>query len=288
MKSNLHLPDTLSPGVPKIVTTSFNFNYYQKHGKKFLETFEKLWPEDIRVIAYYDEPVPIEFGERVVLRPISEVGGWPEFEFKLKQWGPMAGHMPDGSYNINFDAFMLRKVFIQQHVAHKFGGKIFWVDADVFTHTKVPEDFLDTVLPDDKVACYLGRKYVHTESGFLGFNALLPETTVFLQIYRELIETGTFLTMSGWHDCWVFDAARGFFPCQDLLVDLAEGLPQNPEEPFGHPFINSVLGDFLDHAKGLRKKQGHSSTADLIVPKEGKYWEDIRKQEQVEQQKEAA
>ena len=43
-------------------------------------------------------------------------------------------------------------------------------------------------------------------------------------------------------------------------------------EIFGHPFINSVLGDYMDHLKGNRKEVGYSRTKELSVKRNGEYW----------------
>jgi len=40
----------------------------------------------------------------------------------------------------------------------------------------------------------------------------------------------------------------------------------------GHPLINSVLGKWLDHMKGVRKSEGRSRDKDLIVARTESYW----------------
>ena len=43
----------------------------------------------------------------------------------------------------------------------------------------------------------------------------------------------------------------------------------------GHPLINSVLGTWLDHMKGVRKSEGSSRKKDLLVPRNEKYWNEV-------------
>jgi hypothetical protein len=40
----------------------------------------------------------------------------------------------------------------------------------------------------------------------------------------------------------------------------------------GHPLINSVLGKWMDHMKGVRKEEGRSRTKDLMVNRTEGYW----------------
>ena len=40
----------------------------------------------------------------------------------------------------------------------------------------------------------------------------------------------------------------------------------------GHPLINSVLGKWIDHMKGVRKSEGRSRERDLMVARTESYW----------------
>ena len=42
-----------------------------------------------------------------------------------------------------------------------------------------------------------------------------------------------------------------------------------------HVFINSVLGDYIDHMKGKRKIKGKSSRSDLRSKKNQDYWKNV-------------
>lgn len=180
----------------------------------------------------------------------------------------MFGMINPTTYNINLDARMARKSFIQAHAVKQFGGKVFWVDADTITHSPIPDTFLDEVLPDDKLACYLGRDWMYTESGFIGFNADHPLCEQFFLFYLNVFKSGAIFTQRGWHDCYGFDAARKIIRRPDLFNDLAAHLP----EGVMHPFVNSVLGAFLDHRKGNRKGS-RTSREDLVINRTEPYWQ---------------
>ena len=175
----------------------------------------------------------------------------------------MNGH----EYDINFDARMARKAFIQCHGARTLRGKVFWIDADVIAHAPVPDTFLDEVLPDDKMCCFLGRDgWCYTESGFIGFNPDHQACPTFMAAYLGAFTSGAIFTQPGWHDCHGFDMARRAFD-PALFVNLATGLP----EGCMHPFVNSVLGRYMDHRKGPRK-ESRTSREDLLIDRSEAYW----------------
>jgi hypothetical protein len=191
---------------------------------------------------------------------------WHHFFTGINRFPLMRGETPNG-YNIQYDARMARKTFIQCDAIKQFGGKVFWIDADVITHSPVPEDFLDQMLPDDKLCCYLGRDgWMYTESGFLGFNAGHPYCDKFMNGYKGIFERGYIFTQPAWHDCIAFDMARRQMP-KEYFRNLAEGLPHGTM----HPFANCVLGSVMDHRKGPRKSS-RSTKADLVVERKEPYW----------------
>lgn len=247
------MADTNTGG--KTLVTSFNEEGYERYGKQFIESFLEYWPKTKLVVFYEGD---FEFTSGVSWRPIEEVWGWTRFEEKLF---PMMTGVMGNRYDINFDARMCRKVFIQCHSVRLYGGKVFWIDADTITHSKVPETFLDDVLPDDKLNCYLGRDgWYYTESGFIGFNSNHPLCGKFMKGYLNIVESGLIFTQQGWHDCFAFDAARHYLKSPESFKNLAEGQPHGTM----HPQANSVLGKYMWHLKGDRKDSGQLREGDLV------------------------
>lgn len=247
------------------VVTSFNEQGYKRYGEKFIESFLRFWPTNVRLTVWYEgEDFPFTHG--IAWRPIEEVEHLSDYMNAL-QFPIMHGIVGD-HYNINYDARMGRKAFIQTHAAKLYGGKVFWLDADTVTFAPVPEHFLDEMLPDDKLCCFLGRDgWYYTESGFLGFNMDHPLTGKFLKNYRNVFVSGSIFTQPGWHDCYGFDAFRMVFNQPDLFKNLAEDLPHGTM----HPFVNSALGRYMDHRKGPRK-ESRSTGKDLVAPRSEEYW----------------
>ena len=235
--------------------TSFTSQGYETYGREFIRTFILNWPKTIKLVVYYEGAIKIdETADNIEWRTIEEVQGLSKFMDRIKKFPIMTGVL-NKQYNINYDARMARKSYMQAHTLNIYGGKVFWLDADAITHTQIPESFLDECLPDDKFCCYLGREpWYYTESGFLGFNANHPLAGEFISKYIAVFESGLFLTLQGWHDCFAFDFIRKFIKHEEAFVNLAAHVEQGEM----HPYVMSAPGKYMDHLKGQRKSKGHS------------------------------
>ena len=261
--------------------TSMTEKGYHAYGKRFLETFREYW--HVPLVIYVEGAETPKWDRHSDLMSfyfLENVPDWKHFENMTKPFPIMRGIVDEGQYSIYYDSHMGRKAFMQADAAKRLGGKIFWIDSDVVTFSDVPPDFLDTVLPDDKMCCYLGRTggphpqdggpIPHTESGFIGFNANHPLCSTFLGAYTAIFLEGLIFTRKGWHDCAAFDMTRAAFD-PELFNDL--GWRAGIKAP--HVFINSVLGKYMDHLKGPRKGVGHSYAKDLEVERTEPYWQKI-------------
>jgi hypothetical protein len=252
------------------VVTSFTEENYREYAQDFISSFKQCWPKDVKLVVYYEGT-----NLRDDWKPISQVEGLANWMDAIGHFDLMSGSIA-GEYNINFDARMVRKAFIEAHACRQFKGKVIWVDADVITFAPVTSQFMSTVLPDDSLVCYLGRDnnkiLDYTESGFIGFNTEHPYFEKFMNLYISIFTSGTIFAQKGWHDCYGFDAARKMFwmakpQSKAAFNDLSDGLPPNTH----HPFINSVLGSCMNHRKGKRK-DGRFCPGDLVVKRTEPYW----------------
>lgn len=250
------------------VVTSFSPQGYKEYGRDFLVSFRKFWPTSVRLVTYLDASISDDFDADFVLLNEADMPEWAYFYEGIKRFPLMCGQTP-GGYSIQYDARMARKTFIEADAVKQYGDKVFWIDADVITHAPVSEDFLDQMLPDDKMSCYLGRDgWAYTESGFLGFNANHPACKDFMAGYVSMFTQGYIFTQKFWHDCMAYDMAR--LACDPgWFHNLAAWLPHGTM----HPFVNSPLGAVMDHRKGPRKS-GRSGREDLVVQRTEPYWLD--------------
>lgn len=244
------------------VITSFNEEGYKRYGKRFIDTWLEYWPKSVRLTVYY-EGDNFEFTPGISWKPIEEVEFLKDYLDSLRF--PIMHGIVGSHYDINFDARMGRKTFMQVHAARTYGGKVFWMDADAVTVKHVPERFLDDCLPDDKFCCYLGRDgWYFTESGFIGFNADHPIAMRFFRDYVHVFIVGTIFTQQWWHDCIAFDAIR-FMATKDgyggEFINLSAHVPHGTM----HPHANSVIGKYVQHLKGDRKDTGTLKEGDVLA-----------------------
>jgi hypothetical protein len=199
-------------------------------------------------VFYEGEESDFDMVSGVSWHPIETVEFLQDYMDSLRF--PLMHGIVGDRYDINFDARMGRKTFIQAHAARKYGGKVFWIDADSITRRHVPERFLDICLPDEALCCFLGRDgWYYTESGFIGFNADHPLAKRFFKNYVHVFLVGSIFTQPGWHDCYAFDAVRSVMGNGPEFVNLAKNVPHGHM----HPFQISAPGEYMWHLKGNRK-----------------------------------
>ena len=254
-----------------MLVTSLTEKLYHKYGKTFIDSFREMWPKKVHLTIYWEGNDLREDEENIHWRYIEEVEGLCKWMDAIHNFPLMEGKTPNG-YDIQHDARHVRKALIEMHALKVFGGRVFWADSDIVTHRPVPHNWLELLLPDDKLCCYAGREgWMYPETGFIGFNANHPLYEPFVSAYREVFTSGLIFTQRGWHDCYGFDLARYALGQPDAFIDYAKDLPQGTM----HPVINTVFGDYLDHKKGPRKAEG-STKADLVIEREESYWQNAK------------
>jgi len=270
------------------VVTTFPEKFFELYGKRMVETFDKMWSKTLVQIHVYTEGnVPQIGSNRVVYHDLMKVPGMSEFKERHKN-DPVVNGQPDSKaipngykrpkgYKekwINRECYLWNavrfshKVYAQVDALKKLDGdKLFWFDADTITFNKVNEEAIHKFLPDGYFCSYLGRK-TYTECGFIGYNLKHEHVHEFSSRWESMYNDDTLFKLDQWTDCHTFDKVRMDMEQENLIKNLN----LNPTEIKGHPFINSVLGGFIDHLKGKRKNTGRSSKTQLQVNRNEDYW----------------
>jgi hypothetical protein len=241
------------------ICTGFSPAGYQEYGRTFLETFDRHWPKDVRLLCFTEEPVAVPRGG---LRSLWACQGAKEFYEKYKDDRKVNGRepMPHWSlkdrtrgYSYRWDAFkFFKQCLIPATAADELldGEVLAWMDADVVTHRDVPPDFVERMLGDADL-CYLGRVDKHTELGFWAVR--LNERTRGLLLNLATLYTGGFIfNLDEWHSAYAFDHSRALM--NGVLKQ--KNLTTNGTR---HVWFQCELGKYTDHLKGsVRKKLGRS------------------------------
>lgn len=238
------------------VVTSFHAKGYEEYGRRFIDSFERCWPGnyDLRIYAE-DVAVQPSSGRTSVTDLLRSVPALAEFRARHAS-NPATRGMAGGRYNYRYDALKFaNKSFAIAHAARTCRTRLLvWLDADTVTLKPVPADWIRAVLGADAFVAYLGRLGQHTETGFLAFDLQAPNAAEFFDAFERIYTSDELFQLREWHDCEAFDAVRTTFAALGKIRSRNLSPPDTP-----HPFVNSVLGEYLDHLKGPeRKRLGYS------------------------------
>ena len=247
--------------------TSMNQSYYDKIGHIKLQSFIDKWPEDINLRIYHEDDLDIPYSDRYELVDLRE--NEPELikfidrhKNRADQQNPLELHL--GAIRFAYKTF---SIFNAQD--NSDADYLIWLDADTFTHTEVTHSFLRTLIEPDKYLTYLGRKNNYSECGFVIYNLNHPAHTAFFDTWKHLYESDELFKLEQWHDSFVFDQIRKTYE-KDGIIENINLSPWGKD--YDHVFINSILGEYMDHMKGPRKNEGKSRKQDLFLSRESDYW----------------
>lgn len=229
---------------------------------KMAETFFRHWPSAVG-LRIYTEGFESEWPGHSLLT-LAEAAPWLE---PWKAARTLSQHgMRDGKYNYRFDAvkFAHKVAAIGAAAEGNDCDVLIWMDADIVTHSLVAVDWLDSLLPLEATLAWLERAVKYPECGFMMFR--MPASG---EVVREVVkayQSGAIFKLDEWHDSFVFwHYVKAAKVATTRLAPL--------ETPKRHPFVNSVLGEKMDHFKGTaRKGRGKSFQTDLVKPRREAYW----------------
>jgi hypothetical protein len=236
------------------VISGFHPAGYLQYGRKFLETFDRYWPRDIRLTVVGEEPVEMPRGRFV---PLFACDGVEDFINRHKASPERCGRI-NGAYNFKFDAVKFcRQGFIPHHVGKDLRDNdiMAWLDADVHTFQKIPEGFVEQMLGDADV-CHLGRLNFHSELGFWACR-INDRTRLFLDHFAAAYRHDVLFDFAEWHSAFVFDEVRKLHEQRGLVV---KNITPNGG---GHVWFQCDLGRYTDHLKGEKRKAAGASAERL-------------------------
>lgn len=263
------------------ILTSFNEKGLNSYGQRMIDSFEAMWPKEVGLVVYAENCRPrVTRPNTTVIDLLSISPDLRDFISRHKnnplahgQAGPPGVFDPQKQFRWDAVRFSY-KVFSVQHAISTLNNWVIWLDADTTTHSPITMDVLSTVCPDTAMISYLGRgdKY-HSECGWVGYNLSHPYCREFVNDFVGMYTQDSIFQLPEWHDSFVWDQVR-----KRKVQSLFHNLNVNWQDKglSGHPFINSVLGRYMDHAKGDRKQQGHSKSTDIKAHNDIPYWNNIR------------
>ena len=270
------------------VITTFPPNRWTTYAKRMLESHIKNWPDDVKLYVYYEQEKPSLVHEKIVYVDLEKES--PELvSFKQKHKddpvangevneipGGVRRHPKAGDKDRNKGSFLWdavrfsHKTFTVAHAIKNIDTDyVLWLDADTFTFRPITKEFVFGLLPEDKLVNYLGR-VTYPECGWVCYNRRHRKINVFIDEWTKLYNTGSIFNELEWHDSYLFWQILQRVAPNDG-VDIGKGAGVEGL----HVFINSAIGDYIDHMKGKRKIKGKSSKSDLRYKKDQDYWKNV-------------
>jgi hypothetical protein len=267
------------------VITSFHNEGLKQYGQRMIRTFEQNWPADVDLIVCAEncQPVVTRDNSRVydLMRVSNNCRAFVERHrnnpLAHGQDGPPGVWNPKKAFRWNAVRFAYKVFSVALCADTLSSGWMIWLDADTHTHSPVPIDWLAKVCPDTAMISYLGRgeKY-HSECGWVAYNLDHPETRKFIKDFVNMYNTDEIFKEHEWHDSYIWDLVRRRYKDHNEFYNLNPSY--NDKGLAGHPFINSELGLYMDHAKGDRKNYGHSKPKEVVSHPDHPYWQRVRAQ----------
>ena len=253
--------------------TTFNL---QKHpfGVEMIESFFLNWPEEIKLTAFIEGSKVIDSSKvkhKIVVKEFHDnIPEYQQFCQKYKEKRPLTD-----DFRFNVFRFAHKVYAIASALKNIKTKYLIWLDSDIKTHTKIPVDFLHSLVDDTCYLSYLGREDIsmkhlnYSECGFLIFNT---EHFIHSQFWKDMMEMydgGELFNEREWHDSYIFDAVRKNLEISANIknINISDlGLVDIKSED--HVFVASVLGKFMDHKKGDRKQNKWSNELLYRIKKE--------------------
>ena len=273
------------------IVTTWGPKYWPKPVQAGIQSTVKNWPGHAKILLYPDDmSQQLELPrteyydlckEQLVLKEFIERN---KDNPRLTKWQPQ-------QYKFEYDAIRFSyKVFACIDAYYKTKPDMLWyLDADIITFEKIPISWLEHITPDSAFTSYLGRpKKGFSETGYYAFNTAHKYADEFFKRWEQYYAEDLFFNLAGYTDSFTFDAVRIEMEKAGKIQneDLNDGRWSKPDASeldrakwrrARHPFINSELGQYMDHLKGYhRKVQMTSKKRDLTTRQTHPYWKTLK------------
>ena len=284
------------------IATTWGPKYWPNPVRPCIESTVKNWPDHADILFYPDDmsqQLPLDRVQYLDLckeQPklkefIDRHKDNPTLNPRIKQNNEESKHFDKDTSIYVYDAVRFSyKVFACIDAYRRTKPDMLWfLDADLLTFEKIPMNWLEHIIPDTSFTSYLGRpKKGFSETGYYAFNTAHKYANEFFERWEQYYTEDLFFNIqkgflnhfpiAGYTDSFTFDAVRiemeqaGKIRNEDLNDGRWSG-----ERKARHPFINSELGQYMDHMKGYsRKSQMSSKKRDLTTKQSHPYWKTLK------------
>jgi len=254
--------------------TTFNLEKHP-YGVEMINSFFMNWPDEVTLTAFIENSSSIDDNlvkHKIIIKEYHEQ--IPKYKTFVEAYKDKEKFVDDFRFNVFRFA---HKVYAIEKALKKVKSKyLIWLDADIKTYKKIPISFLETLVGDEFYMSYLGREnnpfeaLRYSECGFLIFNTQHKIHSSFWQDMMKMYDDGDLFIEKEWHDSYIFDVVRKKLEQNKNIKNLNISEIDLIKMTNHHVFVASVLGKFMDHKKGNRKKSKWSNELLLRIKEETK------------------
>lgn len=243
------------------VVTSFSKKGYLEYGERFLESFKQFWPTDVELLILHEGvPKGVERQSPANFHFIDLLEASKELRLLRNSW-ELLDYNDRGDF-VHDKLRFAHKVFALVE-AQKVSEReyVVWMDADIFFYQSIDLEWFSQFLPragKAEYASYIGRSHMHSECGFMGFNAKHEFHELFWNIFKGIYLSDAINSLKESHDSFIFDVVREIMTANGIQFRNLSDVFHNQ----AHPFVKCKLGERMDHLKGPRKGSQFSKEND--------------------------
>ena len=274
------------------IVTTWGSKYWPNPVQAGIQSTVKNWPGHAKILLYPDDmsqqlALPrTEYYNLCKEQPklkefIDRHKNNPKFNPRIKQTEKEKKDFDKNTQIYIYDCVRFSyKVFACIDAWQKTKPDMLWfLDADIITFDKIPMSWLEHIIPDKSFTSYLGRpKKGFSETGYYAFNTAHKYAREFFERWQTYYDKDRFLELKGYTDSFTFDGARIELEKEGKIKneDLNDGRFAGGRRS-RHPFINSELGQYMDHLKGYDRKAAMTSKKrDLTTNQTHSYWKTLK------------
>ena len=274
------------------IVTTWGPKYWPNPVQAGIQSTVKNWPGHAKILLYPDDmsqqlTLPrTEYYDLCKEQPklkefIDKHKNNPKFNPRIKQTEKEKRDFDKNTQIYIYDCVRFSyKVFACIDAWQKTKPDMLWfLDADIITFDKIPMSWLEHIIPDKSFTSYLGRpKKGFSETGYYAFNTAHKYAEEFFERWQTYYDKDRFLELKGYTDSFTFDGARIELEKEGKIKneDLNDGRFAGGRRS-RHPFINSELGQYMDHLKGYDRKAAMTSKKrDLTTNQTHPYWKTLK------------
>lgn len=228
----------------KVITTvhKAGFNAY---GHRWVESVQN-WPTSAK-FTMYGEGFDLPSGPTIAFKRNEDIARLEAFKAKHKDYDPLGWQWDVVRF--------ANKVYAAYDAFYDHDGLGVWIDCDCVTYNRIPDGYIEAMLPEGAYMGLFKRPALYTETGFWLVDCTHEAHKDFFDAWLAWYESGAFQELTQWHDCTILDANVRLFEKRGIIqtVSLSQGF-----ENYGHPMAKADLGRYIDHCKGNRKAEGRS------------------------------